>query len=168
VERAIGFADLVGFTAASELLSPLEVGEMASRLLTRAEEVLPEHGAHLVKTIGDSVMFDARTAPAACAAALALVDAIAATPGMPPLRVGLAHGPVLRRLGDYFGRTVNVASRLCAAGAAGEVLLLATAAEAADPGEWERLGVQLGPRRQLELRGITGTVEALVVERRRD
>ena len=51
-------------------------------------------------------------AAAAAEIALQLQEAGAADPGMPPLRVGVAAGPVVSRLGDVYGTTVNIASRL--------------------------------------------------------
>ncbi|MFN2582194.1 MAG: adenylate cyclase regulatory domain-containing protein, partial [Candidatus Dormibacteria bacterium] len=53
-ELSVGFADLVGFTTLSEHMSPLELGELASRLLRITEPALTAHGARFVKTIGDA------------------------------------------------------------------------------------------------------------------
>jgi adenylate cyclase len=44
-------------------------------------------------------------------AALELVDGVASA-GLPPAHVGLHAGPVLFQQGDYYGRTVNLASRI--------------------------------------------------------
>jgi adenylate cyclase len=44
-------------------------------------------------------------------AAIELVDACGAG-DLPCARAGLSPGPVLARVGDYFGRTVKLASRL--------------------------------------------------------
>jgi adenylate cyclase len=64
-----------------------------------------------VKLIGDEAMFVAPSALGAARAALELVAACEAN-GLPAARAGLALGPVLARGGDYFGRAVNLASRL--------------------------------------------------------
>jgi adenylate cyclase len=55
---------------------------------------------------------------------------MAADPELPDVRVGIATGPVLYRMGDVFGRTVNLASRLTALAAPGTVLVDATTATA--------------------------------------
>jgi len=44
--------------------------------------------------------------------ALELVDVAAAESDFPRLRAGIAFGPALRRAGDYYGRPVNLASRI--------------------------------------------------------
>jgi adenylate cyclase len=52
-------------------------------------------------------------------------------PGFPAVRVGMHTGPAVERAGDWYGNTVNVASRLCAAAGGGEVLVSAATSEAA-------------------------------------
>jgi class 3 adenylate cyclase len=96
---------------------------MAETLLRCAEVAFQADEVRIVKSIGDAVMF---TAPdiltAGTAAAKLLREASAA--GLPPLRIGVAYGPMLRAYADYFGRTVNIASRLSAVGPSGEILLM--------------------------------------------
>lgn len=159
----VGFADLVGFTRLSERLSPLEVGELAARLLRSAERVFAAHGVRTVKSIGDALMFTARSPADGCRAALDLIAAAAAEE-LPPVRAGLAHGPVLRAYADYFGRTVNVASRLCDTADAGDVLVHLPAG-AADPEAWTAAGMQLRPLRRVSLKGISRTVDVFSVRR---
>jgi len=162
-ELCVGFADLVGFTATSERVEPLELGEMAGALVHHAEEALPRHGARIVKTLGDAVMFSAPEPAAAAAAALDLLELAGRDERLPPLRVGLAHGPVLRRYGDVFGRTVNVASRLCAAAAPGSVLLHSDAP--LDEAAWRERGVAPGRAQRVKAKGIDGGIEAVPVVR---
>ncbi len=75
----------------------------------------------MVKLIGDEAMFVAPAAEGAARAALELVAACEAN-GLPAARAGLAVGPVLARGGDYFGRAVNLASRLVDAAPPGGVI----------------------------------------------
>jgi adenylate cyclase len=85
-----------------------------------------------VKTIGDEVLFTAADAKAGAEIALDLLDAAAGDTRIPPLRVGLACGPVISRLGDVYGETVNIAARLTSLGKPGRVLVdrgVATALE---------------------------------------
>jgi adenylate cyclase len=163
VELCVGFADLVGFTAASDRIQPMELGEMAGALVHHAEGCLPGHGARIVKTIGDAVMFTTPDPASACAAALDLVEAADRDRRLPPLRIGLAFGPVLRRYGDCFGRTVNLASRLCAAASPGAVLLHSDTP--VDAAAWTERGVVADAPVQLKLKGIEGGVEAVPVVR---
>ena len=51
-------------------------------------------------------------------------------PADPPLRGGLAYGPVLPRLGDVYGPVVNLASRLCGLARPGSLLVDREAARA--------------------------------------
>ena len=165
VDMCVGFADLVGFTAASDHLLPMEVGEMAGGLVRHAEACLPQHGARIVKTIGDAVMFTAPDAAAGGAAAVQLAEEAGRDERLPGLRIGMAFGPVLRRYGDCFGRTVNIASRLCAAASPGAVLLHCPVP--LDPAAWEARGIGAGRPVRLRVKGIGDAVEALPVERRR-
>jgi adenylate cyclase len=163
VDLCVGFADLVGFTAASEQMLPMELGEMAAGLVRHAEATLPSRGARIVKTIGDAVMFTAPDAASAAAAALDLVEAAGRDGALPPLRAGLAFGPVLRRYGDCFGRTVNVASRLCTVAAPGAVLLYCSSS--LDPSTLAAQGVALGKPTTVKAKGIEGGLEAVPVVR---
>jgi len=162
-ELCVGFADLVGFTATSERVDALELGEMAGALVHNAEEALPPQGARIVKTLGDAVMFTATDPAAASAAALDLLELAGRDQRLPPLRVGIAYGPVLRRYGDVFGRTVNIASRLCAAASPGTVLLHCDAP--LDDAAWRERGVAMGRAVRVKAKGIDGGVEARPVQR---
>ncbi|MGH7685990.1 MAG: adenylate/guanylate cyclase domain-containing protein, partial [Candidatus Dormibacteria bacterium] len=157
----VGFADLVGFTTLSERLDPLELGAMATRLLHTAEPLFAANSTRTVKSIGDAVMFTARAPTDACRAALELIDAANAA-DLLPVRAGLACGPVLRAYADYFGRTVNIASRLCDTAAAGDVLLHLPEG-AADPAVWRAAGLELKPVRRVSLKGIKRPVDVFSV-----
>jgi adenylate cyclase len=164
INVAVGFADLVGFTAASERLSTLEVAEVATAFMHRAEEVLPASGATVVKGIGDAVMFSAPDVVSAAVAGLNLVERAGGADGVPPCRVGVAYGPVLRRYADYFGRTVNVASRLCAVAPEGRVFVL----EPNPPpstGEMQKAGLRVARRHKLLVRGLDQRVPTLEIAR---
>ena len=68
-------------------------------------------GGRVVKLIGEEAMLVFPTADQAAQGAIELVDACAAG-DLPSARAGLSLGQVLARGGDYFGRAVNLASRL--------------------------------------------------------
>jgi adenylate cyclase len=161
-DLSIAFADLVGFTSATERLSALEVAELVSRLLRAAEEALPARGARIVKGIGDAVMFTARDPVSCCRAAADLLNAAARDPRLPAARAGIAHGPVLRAYADYFGRTVNIAARLCDAAHSGEVLLH-TQEPIADDAAWRAAGLIAERRDALKLKGFDERVAVVRV-----
>jgi adenylate cyclase len=110
-ELAVGFADLVGYTSRSRGMGGRELGAMIEDFEAIAAEVIARHSGRVVKTVGDGVLFTARTAAAAAAIGLELPDAWSAEE-RPPLRVGAAYGAVLTRLGDVYSPVVNLASRL--------------------------------------------------------
>ena len=151
--RVIGFADLVNFTAVVRRLSERELATMVQRFEVLATDIVTAHGGRVVKTVGDEVMFlTAEVAPAA-AIALDLVEAMSDEPLLPDARVGMAQGPVVNRLGDVFGVTVNRASRLTAVAPANGVFVDDALARLLAP----LSGFATVRTRQRTLRGI-GTV----------
>lgn len=111
-EQAVGFADLVGFTAMSEAIDTQELAQIVNRFEAVAYDHIVERGGRVVKMIGDEVMFAVDEPVAAAEIGLALVEAYARDDELPDVRVGLAHGRTLAWEGDLFGPTVNMASRL--------------------------------------------------------
>lgn len=160
--RVVGFADLVGFTALVRKATERELAELVKRFEQLASDIITAHGGRVIKTVGDEVLFVSTEPLAAAAIALELVDALAEDEKLPTVRVGMGMGPVLSRLGDVFGTTVNRASRLSDVATAGTVVVD------------EPLGTRLGslsgftvaePRRR-HLRGL-GPVTCFVVTRSR-
>jgi adenylate cyclase len=123
VDLAVAFADLVGFTAFSQQLSPAELSRAVARFEAEASDTIAGEGGRLVKLIGDEAMVVAADADTACRVALALVGRFSDHEVLPPVRVGLATGPVLPQDGDYFGQPVNLASRLATLARPGTVLV---------------------------------------------
>jgi adenylate cyclase len=134
-EVVVCFADLVGFTRIGEDVQPDELGRVADRL----EALAAERAAapvRLVKTIGDAVMLVCPDAPAMVGAALDLVEAADAEgEDFPQLRAGVAAGPALARAGDWYGRPVNLASRITGRARPGTVLVTAEVRDAASTDE---------------------------------
>jgi adenylate cyclase len=105
---AVAFADIVGYTAMAQELNAAELSSLLSRFEARVYDAVARHGARVVKSIGDAVMY-VGLAPNVARIALELCGA---SEGEPSLRQGVSYGPVLARDGDVFGPTVNLASRL--------------------------------------------------------
>jgi adenylate cyclase len=128
------FADLVGFTKLGEQVETEELGLIAGRLDELATAVA-EPPVRLVKLIGDAAMLVSTDTAAMVEAALRMVEA-ADEEGdeFPRLRAGVAHGSVHVQSGDYYGRPVNLASRLTGVAKPGSVLLDAAAKQAAGDG----------------------------------
>ena len=156
---AVGFVDLVGFTALSRTLSPRDLIDVLRDFETRAFDLAIEHGGRVVKHIGDEVMFVALDADAGCATALALIDGYTDA-GITP-RGGLAFGDLVTRHGDYYGSVVNLASRLADLAIPGEVLLTPEVAAAVSASN----GVAFTPAGRRLLKGFDEPVEVLSLSR---
>ena len=122
-EMSVAFGDLVGFTRLGEEIDPEDLGRIVGRLEELAEQVV-EPPVTVVKTIGDAVMLVAPKPGDLVTRSLALVEAADAEgEDFPQLRVGVACGPVLERGGDWYGRAVNLASRVTSRARPGSVLV---------------------------------------------
>ncbi|HEY1286444.1 MAG TPA: adenylate cyclase regulatory domain-containing protein [Solirubrobacterales bacterium] len=120
---AVCFADLVEFTRLGEEIAPEELGAVAGRFEEMAAAVA-EPPVRLVKMIGDAAMLVCAEPPALLEAGIRLIEAAEAEgEEFPFLRVGLALGQTLTQSGDYYGRPVNMASRITAIARPGSVLV---------------------------------------------
>jgi adenylate cyclase len=128
-ETAVCFVDLVGFTSLGAHVGAEELGSVATTLAELASEVA-RAPVRLVKTIGDAAMFVSRDVTSMVEAALELFDAAEAAE-LPSLRAGLAIGPAFSRGGDWYGNTVNLASRVTGVARAESVLATQEARDAA-------------------------------------
>ena len=139
-ELTVGFADLVRTRGLSQRLSQRDLGVLVQRFEALASDVVTAGGGRVIKTVGDEVLFTAEDPLSAAVIGLSLSEQMATDPVVPDVRVGIAHGPVLRSLGDVYGPTVNLASRLTALAEPGTVVTdSGTAARLADRG-WTPAG----------------------------
>lgn len=118
----IAFADLVGFTRLGEVVPPEDLEKLAHRLADLAREVAVPP-VRYVKSIGDEVMLVSSDPVAMLEAVLDLLDATELDEDFPRLRVGLATGMAVSRAGDWFGSSVNLASRVTGAARPGAILV---------------------------------------------
>jgi adenylate cyclase len=133
------FADLVGFTRMGVQVQAQELGGLAGRFAELANEVTSDP-VRLIKTIGDAAMFVSPDAAAMVEVALSFVEAMR-TAEMPSVRAGIASGPTLLRAGDYYGHSVNLASRVTGVARPGSVLCAQEVRDAAaDAFEWSFAG----------------------------
>lgn len=112
LNRAVGFADLVGFTALSQQLSAIELAQVVEWFETLAYETIDGLGGRVVKMIGDEVMFVDEDVGDAVEIGLRLAERYESDEALSDVRVGLASGEVLGRDGDFYGPVVNLASRI--------------------------------------------------------
>jgi adenylate cyclase len=151
VKVAIAFADLAGYTRFTEEAGEEEAVSLVERFIDAVTDTLPDD-ARVVKTIGDEVMVVGQDASA-------LVDWAVGFERLfterPQPRIGIHYGATLYRDGDYFGREVNLASRVVARARGGEVLVSDAVVDAMrDTGhlQFEEIG-------QVKLKGFDQPVE---------
>jgi adenylate cyclase len=130
VPVAVGFADLVGFTALSQQVSDLELAEIVGRFEALAFDAVTAHGGRVAKMIGDEAMFVVDDVGDAVDTALSLAEAYADDEVLSDVRVGLAYGDVLSLEGDYYGPVVNLASRIVNIAVPGAVVVSESVVEA--------------------------------------
>jgi class 3 adenylate cyclase/YHS domain-containing protein len=154
----VGFVDIAGFSAIADVFgdgSALAILDLFEALV---DDALGDKTAP-VKWIGDEAML-AFPDPATALQVLGrLLPACRAEPRLPLTRSALNHGPVVRRGGDLFGTTVNVAARITALAGPGELLATGPVAEVANA---QGIAVRaLGP---VALRSVAAPVALFAIE----
>jgi adenylate cyclase len=153
---AVGFADLSGYTQLSAKMDAPELSQLLGTWEAIAYDTIAAAGGRVVKTIGDEVMFVGL--PASVVQGAVALRAAAIRAGLPPLRMGVAAGPVIPRDGDFYGPVVNLASRLTEIARGGDVLIPASLVN-----DLDGVDARFEPRGPHHLRGI-GDVEVFAVE----
>lgn len=159
------FTDVVGSTELLDRVGDDVAEEMRCRHFTLLRRALDDAGGSEVKNLGDGLMasFTSPREALGCAVAMqrAVADANRADPASAVrVRIGLHAGETVADDGDYFGRAVVVAKRLCDRAAAGQILA----------GDLVRVlvgsggGFRFTPAGHLTLKGLTEPLAAVVVE----
>ncbi len=146
---AIAFADLAGYTRLTEEQGEEEAVGAVERFVEAVEHTLPED-ARVIKTIGDEVMVVGSDPAALVDWAVGFQELMTERP-LP--RIGVHYGETMYRDGDYYGREVNLAARVAARSAGGEVVVTRPIVDAAGKHlEFERIG-------EVRLKGFTEATE---------
>lgn len=120
---AIGFVDIVSYTSQSKKLDQRELIDWIEDFEGVVTEAVLDHGGQVIKTIGDEAMFVTGDVREIAEIALVLTArGQDANDEFPAVRAGIAYGNVVPRLGDVFGPTVNIASRLTSVARPGTVV----------------------------------------------
>jgi adenylate cyclase len=115
----ICFCDLAGYTRFTEEEGDEQALSYVERFVDGVTETLPDD-ARVIKTIGDEVMIVGQDVQALTEWAVRFQGEFTQRPEP---RIGIHYGAALYRDGDYFGREVNLASRVVARARGGEVLV---------------------------------------------
>jgi len=153
---AIAFADLAGYTRLTEEAGELEAVDVVERFVEAVEGSLPGD-ARVIKTIGDEVMV-VGSEPSALTEWAVDFQRRGAERTLP--RIAVHYGNALYREGDYYGRDVNIASRVAARAAGGEVLVTRPVVERAKDGlEFDRIA-------EIRLKGFSESTEVFIARER--
>ena len=158
VRVAIAFADLAGYTRFTEEEGEEEALSSVERFVERVTQTLPED-ARVVKTIGDEVMVVGTDVDALVDWAVGFLETVEERPEP---RLGINYGSTLYRDGDYFGREVNLTSRVVARARGGEVIVTDSVVEAVTEAphlRFEEIG-------QVKLKGFDNPVGLCRAERK--
>jgi adenylate cyclase len=149
---AIAFLDLTGYTALAEERGDRAAADLAAGLAIVVQEAAQAHGGRAVKWLGDGVMFHFPDSRGAILSGLELVEQTEQAMSV-PARIGINAGAVIAQEGDYFGRTVNIASRIADYARPHEVLVSEDAKQHAGDGavEFELVG-------DVRLKGVSSAV----------
>ncbi|QIG46015.1 adenylate/guanylate cyclase domain-containing protein [Nocardioides anomalus] len=155
----VGFADIVQFTALSNQLTEERIGDLVELFEARCADVVASQRGRVIKSIGDSVLFVHEQPVPAYEIAEGIITVIGRDTRMPDVRVGLASGLVVQRLGDVFGPPVNMAARLTAVARRNRVIIDAETAGLLPDDQFETRRLAARP-----VRGF-GIVEPVAVRR---
>lgn len=154
-DAAFLFADLVGFTAFTEEHGDDAAADLALSFCDRVCELNRGHRASDVKLLGDASLIYVPDPELAVDLALHIVEEIGPVAGFPKVRVGGHFGPAVERGGDWFGTTVNAASRIVAIADEGSAVVTGAIADAAA----DLPGVSFESAGARQLRGLSAPLE---------
>lgn len=163
IQMAVLFVDITSFTTLADVHGDEAAAEILDRLDVLVRSLAIEYSGTLTKQIGDAFMLAFPDPENAVRFAVALDDTAAAEDRFPAMRVGIHAGPVLYRVGDYVGSTVNIASRVAEAAMPNEILVSAPVAGFASRSDipTEQVGVRM-------IRGISEPLSLYRVKRERE
>jgi adenylate cyclase len=147
---AIAFADLAGYTRLTEEIGEEEAVSHVERFVEAVESTLPDD-ARVIKTIGDEVMVVSSDPALLSEWAVGFQTLVGDERPRP--RIGLHYGRTLYRDGDYYGREVNLAARVAARAAGGEVLVTRSVVDAGS------VHLEFQPIGEVRLKGFSESTE---------
>jgi class 3 adenylate cyclase/DNA-binding transcriptional MerR regulator len=160
LEATIVFVDLASFTSLARVHGDEVAADILDRFDGLVRGLLEEHNGTLIKQIGDAFMLVFTEPVQAVQFSVHLDAAASSEPNFPAVRTGINTGPVLYRVGDYVGNTVNIAARLAALATANEIYVTQAVADVVNDED-----VKLVSAGRFELAGVEAPVEIWRVDR---
>lgn len=158
---AIAFADLAGYTRLTEDEGELTALDAVERFVEAVEITLPDE-ARVIKTIGDEAMI-VSSDPAALTDWAVGFQRLQTERPLP--RIAIHYGVALYREGDYYGREVNIAARVAARSAGGEVLVTRPVVEYMDR---RAPHLEFEPIGEVKLKGFRDSTEIFIARQREE
>ena len=122
-QAAFLFADIAGFTALTEAHGDEHAVRLVEEFASAVQVELPRLDGEYVKSVGDAIMLRVPDPGDAVRLGSWITRNAMGGHEAPSVRVGCNYGPAVKRGGDYFGATINVAARVSALAGGGEVLV---------------------------------------------
>jgi adenylate cyclase len=155
----VGFADIVQFTALTNRLDHDRIGDLVEIFESRCADVVAGQRGRVIKSLGDAVLFVNEDPIRAYDTAEGIISVIGRDKRMPDVRVGLASGSVVMRMGDVFGPPVNMAARLTQVARRNRIIIDAATARLLPEDQFETRRLPARP-----MRGF-GILEPVAVRR---
>ena len=156
------FSDIEESTALNERMGDRAWVRLLERHDRLVRKLVDEHSGHVVKSQGDGFMvaFARPEQAVGCGVAVQrglVSQARRTSPNTIRVRIGIHMGKSVRRGDDLFGRNVAMAARVAAQADGGEVLISEPVREAVGD-------VEVGPPREVELKGFSGAYRLYPVD----
>lgn len=159
--QSVGFADMSRFSLLSNDLDNPGLGSLVETFENVCADHVTGAGGRLIKTLGDAVLYVFDEPELAARVSLQLISTVSARDDLPDIRVGMATGTVVSRLGDVFGPPVNLAARLSNVARSNRLLVDETTASALE----DSFELRALPRRPIRGFGMLSPIN--VMQRRR-
>ena len=154
----VAFIDIAGFSAIADLYGDAAALDVLEVFESMVRDALSGYEPP-IKWIGDEAMLSFPEPGTAIKVLGPLLQACRKESRLPLTRSGLNHGPVIRRAGDLFGTTVNIAARIAALASPGQLLATQPVAEAA-----VTRGILVRDLGMVALRSVAGEVPLYEIE----
>ena len=154
----VAFIDIAGFSAIADVYGDAAAIDILEIFEGMVREALSGYEPP-IKWIGDEAMLSFPDPEIAIQALGALLQACRKEPRLPLVRAALNHGQVVRRAGDLFGSTVNIAARIAALASPGQLLATQPIADSAAAS-----GILVRSLGKVALRSVAGEVALFEIE----
>ncbi|OWK24027.1 hypothetical protein AJ87_27125 [Rhizobium yanglingense] len=154
----VAFIDIAGFSAIADVYGDAAALDVLEVFESMVRDALSGYEPP-IKWIGDEAMLSFPEPETAIQVLGTLLQACRKESRLPLTRAGVNHGPVIRRAGDLFGTTVNIAARIAALVSPGQLLATQPVAEAAIA-----RGILVRDLGMVALRSVAGEVRLYEIE----